>query len=102
MNSIHSITITRLECSVFYFSIHASITSLPPSESFEYWFFYPDGRSHDGGAFSADMDGNLFNPQGVNDLFYGFESSNPIDKGSYILGIGRGKFDFKKQHSFFQ
>lgn len=76
-----SIIITELNSTVFYFNLRARITGLPPNQIFEYWFFYPDGRSHDGGFFRSDHDGNLKNPQGINDLSYGFESSNPIDKG---------------------
>lgn len=95
-----SIVLTKIDSSIFYFSLHASITGLPPNEQFEYWFFYPDGRSHDGGTFASDKDGNLRNPQGLNDLGYGFESSNPIERGSYLLGIGWGKYDFKRQFNF--
>jgi hypothetical protein len=82
----------------YSFEVHVSITRLLPEKTYVLWIFHPDG-DYQATSFRSDENGNSVNSQGGQDITGG-HTSDPIRKGSYILGITKGFIDLIKKPYF--
>lgn len=66
------------------------------NETYELWYFFPDGQAIGGQQVKSDEYGDMITSEGIREILIGSYSSSPIPNGLYKLGIVQGKFTYKK------
>jgi len=97
VNSLNpEISITSCFSSDNSFYVYVTVSKLIPNETYELWYFFPDGQAIGGQQVNSDEHGHMITSEGAKEVLIGSYSSSPIQKGLYNLGIAQGRFTYKK------